>query len=1011
MNLKNHRIKDLRNIKTLRLFVKFWSILYFYVFLYFIQITYTKFIDIAMKRSNIIGVKKRFLLCVLIINFSIGIFTFNTILNDNPSYVEDNSVASYSKIFYEDTEGNATDIFVDGDLAYLADGISGLAIINISDPLEPQIIGYEDTDGYANGVFIYGNIAYIADGHSGLAIINITNPLEPQIIDYEDTNGYANGVFIDGNFAFIADGSSGLAIINITNPLEPQIINYEDTDGYANGVFIDGNYAYIADGPSGLAIIDITNPIEPQIISYKDTDGYANNVFIDGDFAYIADGVSGITAINITYPAIPAYISSMLLNSSAVDISIDGDYAYLSCNTTGLAIINITDPFIFGVPSYEYIDTHIVQGLCIDGNYAFIAGADSGIIITEISRIISPIDIYSETVLSNLEHVRVKGNFAYVTRMDGSLFTFDITNPTAPINLGYTLLSGSLSRLDIEGDYLYVAAGGGTNPLYGGLCIVDISNPKSPVLRARIKGNNSAIAISVDGDLAYVGDGNAGLLIVNISNPMNPNILSHMDTNGIAYDVISYDNYVYIADGGGGLAVIDVSRPDAPINITQLDWGRFALSLSISGHYLYIGCGSYLAVFDISIPYDPILLKSIYTGSSNYDIKISGNYIYISGRDDGILIINIKDPRNPIIESQKAIDSDPMGIDINGNYAYLTGFSTGLFEVIQIKERTDREVPVLLEIASDLVVDFGYTEGEFTWIADDSHPYNYTIILENIGLIEGPLVWQSHTPIIFYIEEGYSIGDYFFIINITDEYNHFITDRVKLTVRDPDNPIIQDSPDDLIICYDYQNLDLIWNVSDLYPDLYYIYHDDLGLMEGPKSWDSEFPISYLVPEGLNIGEHIFYINLTDEYDNSIVDNVSIMIEDWIDPIFIDKPSDLTINLGYTGVSLSWKLIDMTPDLYTLELLGTGTLIYPSNWNNNTKITYFIQDGLPLGNYTFVVHFEDKFGNIASDEVNIIVKSRPIERGISFGFYFIGFLLIGLISIVIVQKRRMMINSQ
>ena len=74
-------------------------------------------------------------------------------------------------------------------------------MINIPQLPQASNIYYEDTTGTANGVFISGNYAYVADGDSGLAIIDISNPANPGTPVYEDTTGTANGVFISRKYA------------------------------------------------------------------------------------------------------------------------------------------------------------------------------------------------------------------------------------------------------------------------------------------------------------------------------------------------------------------------------------------------------------------------------------------------------------------------------------------------------------------------------------------------------------------------------------------------------------------------------------------------------------------------------------------------------------------------------------------------------------------------------------------------------------------------------------------
>jgi Ca2+-binding RTX toxin-like protein len=104
-----------------------------------------------------------------------------------------------------------------------------------------------------------GNYAYVADGSSGLQIIDISNPAAPTLAGTYDTPGYAQEVQVVGNYAYVADGGSGLQIIDISNPAAPTLAETYDTTGSAQGVQVVGNYAYVADDDGGLKILDVSD--------------------------------------------------------------------------------------------------------------------------------------------------------------------------------------------------------------------------------------------------------------------------------------------------------------------------------------------------------------------------------------------------------------------------------------------------------------------------------------------------------------------------------------------------------------------------------------------------------------------------------------------------------------------------------------------------------------------------------------------------------------------------------
>ena len=65
-----------------------------------------------------------------------------------------------------------------------------------------------DTIGFAKDVYVTGDYAYVADGGSGLQIIDITDPTTPILAGSYDTPGFAQGIYVSGNYAYAGDDSS-----------------------------------------------------------------------------------------------------------------------------------------------------------------------------------------------------------------------------------------------------------------------------------------------------------------------------------------------------------------------------------------------------------------------------------------------------------------------------------------------------------------------------------------------------------------------------------------------------------------------------------------------------------------------------------------------------------------------------------------------------------------------------------------------------------------------------------
>ena len=283
------------------------------------------------------------------------------------------------------TTGTAPSVKIVGNYAYIADGNSGLAIIDITDPT--NLVGpggggtpvYEPTNGTAYGIDVVGSYAYVADGPAGLAIINISDPTDPGTPVYRDTNGNAREVKINGSHAYIADGNvTGLAIIDISDPANPGAPSYTATGGWANEIDINGSHAYVGNGtPDGLAIIDISNPASPGTPVKQNTNGFGYGVSVVGNYAYIADGNSGLAIIDISNPASPSIAGLRnITGGSAKDVDVKGNYAYFAA-TGKFVIIDISDPSNPGTPVEE--STTNANGIEVKGNYAYLGSELNGL--------------------------------------------------------------------------------------------------------------------------------------------------------------------------------------------------------------------------------------------------------------------------------------------------------------------------------------------------------------------------------------------------------------------------------------------------------------------------------------------------------------------------------------------------------------------------------------------------------------------------------------------------------
>jgi hypothetical protein len=103
------------------------------------------------------------------------------------------------------------------------DGLKTLDVTDLAHPkfVEKSQVALED----ARNVYVARTYAYVAQGKSGVAIVDVENPEQPRIEQHynadgaiNDTNDIKIGMVAGSAFAFVADGRNGLRVLQMVSP-------------------------------------------------------------------------------------------------------------------------------------------------------------------------------------------------------------------------------------------------------------------------------------------------------------------------------------------------------------------------------------------------------------------------------------------------------------------------------------------------------------------------------------------------------------------------------------------------------------------------------------------------------------------------------------------------------------------------------------------------------------------------------------------------------------------------
>jgi hypothetical protein len=160
---------------------------------------------------------------------------------------------------------SATGVAITGTYAlvssqtYLGAAKPSLQVVDVSNPMTPTALAeYDMSDPHQ--VTLGGSLAFLADGIAGLKVLDISYLPQVTVLGTLNTPGTAMDVAYDGHYAYLADGENGLHMIDVSDPSHPLEVDAFITAGRASNVAVAGDQIYLADESGGLLVFSLVKP-------------------------------------------------------------------------------------------------------------------------------------------------------------------------------------------------------------------------------------------------------------------------------------------------------------------------------------------------------------------------------------------------------------------------------------------------------------------------------------------------------------------------------------------------------------------------------------------------------------------------------------------------------------------------------------------------------------------------------------------------------------------------------
>ncbi len=519
---------------------------------------------------------------------------------------------------------------------YLSSMARGIAVCSLA---RKDLIYQVDTYGRSFASLHRDQRLFVADGKAGVSIFDVSSRIEARLLSRVPLPGTTVDLAFAGDYLLAVSRSGGLHLIDIHNPKSPRLLQSVSTPkGYVKVTVVD-NLIYVTDVRQKIDIFSIGADHKLIYQTSFPTFGKVRDFLRQGDRLYIAESSYGVSALDISDPLQPRRIGYVGTPGDPVGLALYGDYLYVASSSQGVQIIDVRR-FV----SHKLLATLDTPGvaydLVLDGRWIFVADGEAGLQIVERTKA-GQLRLMTNLPTGTRATSLVKSkDMLFLAVNDQGLLVIDVRNPMLPQLIARLKLAANLSDLAIRGTDLFAST------LKKKLLRIDVTDPFHPWVAESLELPGRARRIALAGDDVFIAAEKAGLQIARFVPGVPGKLISGlsrpwpMNNFATALDIVVRQGYAYLVQGDEGLQVVDVHNPLQPREVKILNIPGRGLGLGLADQFVVLSSrwNGYFFI-DTRRPSTPFLAANIYHPRSTSNFRIEANKLYALGRTNGIGVI------------------------------------------------------------------------------------------------------------------------------------------------------------------------------------------------------------------------------------------------------------------------------------------------------------------------------------------------------------------------------------
>ncbi|HEX6177028.1 MAG TPA: hypothetical protein VF057_01615, partial [Thermoanaerobaculia bacterium] len=494
---------------------------------------------------------------------------------------------------------------------------------------------------------VVANMVYVAGVSGGVAMVDVSNPLQPILVTVARDAAAARMIDAAGAMLTVANGGNGISFVDVSDPANPRTIGSHATPGSAWDVALSRGAMYVATENGLTAVSNVVLPpmIERPRISLTPA---ATTTAVSG----ASDAVSGIGALTVrirneatqatsspvavsgngsfsaTVTAVPGESLSIIASDAA------GRTATRSLGRTfGAVTTYVTNPSTSGDGNFR------ARRVVADENIAVVT---TGHLVGAARTISARMHLFAQPNASatpsivsassgNIRDVEIAGGFGFVAA--DRMSTINLIHPSLPQYLPGDPC-GSDGAIAIAGQYAFTAM----NDCFGdaNIHVYNIANPAAPAfVRSQAIAGTSGINY-----LRLAAYGSSHLVALSLNKP------SSIDRD---------------------ITILDVTNPNSIVKVAEIPIPNFEPNDAIvHGTTLYVAGYNSVAIFDLTNPAAPLALATFATGGTPRGLAMSGPDELAVATGSGLTFVSVADKTRPVVIGRQVLQGNVVDVAVIG---------------------------------------------------------------------------------------------------------------------------------------------------------------------------------------------------------------------------------------------------------------------------------------------------------------------------------------------------------